>query len=236
MLKNFSLIGVAGAAGFFFLSSISNAAVLNTLSRSGNDCSGFYGSGFDSCNISLNGGTVDPDDGLSPVIAKWGSEDWANDNGVFIDNNDETTVNNTVFNAPDGGGFALTGSEFSIVENVDGNGDPDGTWTWTYTPGTNDPVVRYWAHKQGSGFDLYWMTASACTTMDSLECLESAVGITTGTWNADGTDGWSHITWYDSPQGGGVNPEPVPLPAAGFLLLGALGGLGALKRFRRNSS
>ena len=182
---------------------MASAAVLNTLSRSGNDCSGFYGGtggsgGFDACNISLNGGTVDPEDGLSPVIAKWGSLDWVDNDSTLDGSNTESDVNNTVFNAPNGsGGFALDGSEFSIIENVDGDGEPDGTWTWNYTPGTNDPVIKYWSHKQANGFDLYWMTLNPCTTEDSLACLEDAIGITTGTWNADGTEGWSHITWYN---------------------------------------
>jgi hypothetical protein len=37
----------------------------------------------------------------------------------------------------------------------------------------------------------------------------------------------SHVSLYVS------NPSPVPLPAAGFLLVGALGGLAALRRRRR---
>ena len=52
----------------------------------------------------------------------------------------------------------------------------------------------------------------------------------TGIWNTTGSvDDLSHASvWYR-----GSPPAPIPLPAAGFLLLGALGGLAALRRRRR---
>jgi len=226
MLNKFGLFGLVSVAVFGLSASMTSASVLNSISINGaNDCSGYYGQGFDNCNVKYEDSNGNTTTDLSAVIAKWGNDDWVDNSSTLDGSNTESDINNTVWNAPGAGGsgFALDGSEFSIIQNT------DDTWTWSYTPGTNDPLVKYWVHKQGNAFDLYWETASACTTVDSLACLQQAVNVSTGTWDGD----WSHITWYNTTPSGGTGPQPVPLPAAGFLLLGALGALGAFKRFRR---
>ena len=93
-------------AGAFVLQA--NAA---TVSREfqGNDCSGYFGTGFDSCTIFVNsmGERIE----LSPVIAKF-EEDLSLDE-----------VNNTVFPSVDGSEFSFSDP---VPENVTG--------TWNYTP------------------------------------------------------------------------------------------------------
>ena len=54
-------------------------------------------------------------------------------------------------------------------------------------------------------------------------------GPTTGNWSVSLQQGLSHVSLYGS-------PAPIPLPAAGFLLLTALGGLGLTARRRRKDS
>ena len=53
-------------------------------------------------------------------------------------------------------------------------------------------------------------------------------GITSGTWAISEQNALSHANLYAQKI-----PSPVPVPAAGLLLLGALGGLAALRRRRK---
>lgn len=52
-------------------------------------------------------------------------------------------------------------------------------------------------------------------------------GVTSGSWGISGEQALSHANLYAQ-----RSPVPVPLPAAGFLLIGAIGGLAALRRRR----
>lgn len=51
-------------------------------------------------------------------------------------------------------------------------------------------------------------------------------GIVNGEWSTDRPQGLSHVSIYGT-------PAPIPLPAAGFLMLGALGALGVAARRRK---
>ena len=184
-----------------------------------NDCSGFFGQGFGSCNIFIN-----DDDGtkieLSPVIAKYDSED-----------SSKNEFNTALYPS-------INGNEFSFTVGTTG--------TWTYNQGTGDPSVKYWAAKGSNAFNLFWtvnetatQAGGACTggNLYTLSCLQEALAVTTGGWetplNKQGNNsGLSHLTFYDS-----VPPTVVvPVPAAGILLITALGGLGVAARRRRKSS
>jgi len=54
--------------------------------------------------------------------------------------------------------------------------------------------------------------------------------VISGTWAFSGKQALSHVNLYAQSV-----PAPIPLPAAGFLLLGALGGLAVLRRRRREA-
>jgi hypothetical protein len=83
--------------------------------------------------------------------------------------------------------------------------------TWTYAQCTSCPSITSFVAKGGNGFTHYWS--------------DPQTALLTGSWSID--KGLSHLSFYDT------DPSPVPAPAAGFLLAGALGGLAALRRRRR---
>ena len=83
--------------------------------------------------------------------------------------------------------------------------------TWTYTPCATCPSITSFVAKGGDGFTHYWS--------------DPQTALLTGDWSRD--KGLSHLSFYDT------KPAVIPVPAAGFLLIGALGGLAALRRRRR---
>jgi len=183
-----------------------------TVSRAfaGNDCSGYFGQGFESCTIFVNdeGETIE----LSPVIAKFES-----DEGLVLDD-----LNTALYPSVDG-------SEFSFSNTSAGNDSGD----WAYAPGVDDPGVRYWATKSGDGFLLTWEVADAdleaggvCDVADVyvLGCLDAALIQTSGSWATEGQE-LSHITFYDT--------AVIPVPAAFWLFGSALGFLGWSRRKAR---
>lgn len=175
---------------------------------SGNDCSGFFGTGFDSCTIFVNDAGVDIE--LSPVIAKY--------NGDLT----LSETNGTVFPSVDG-------TEFGFSNTTGGNK----TGTWDYTPVGDDPGVRYWATKAGNNFTLFWevddaaiLAGGACDVADfyTLSCLDSAQIVSTGDWTTPNNKNLSHITFYDT----GI---VIPVPAAVWLFgSGLLGLIGVARR------
>ena len=58
--------------------------------------------------------------------------------------------------------------------------------------------------------------------------LADFIDFVSGEWSVTEKQGLSHISIY-------ANVAPIPLPAAGFLLIGALGGLGLMRRRRKIS-
>jgi hypothetical protein len=179
-----------------------------TISRefTGNDCSGYFGTGFDSCTVFVNEG--DERIELSPVIAKFGSD-------LTLDE-----TNDTLFPS-------VTGSEFSFSNTTGGNK----TGTWTYTLGADDPGVRYWATKAANKFLLFWNVADsavavggACDVSDVyvLGCLDAAVVLDSASWSTPQNKNLSHITFYDT--------AVIPVPAAVWLFGSGLGLLGWMRR------
>ena len=188
-----------------------NAATVSR-SFSGNDCSGYFGQGFDSCTVFVNSGGEDIE--LSPVIAKYGGDLTVSE------------TNGTVFPSIDG-------TEFSFSNTTTDNK----TGTWTYTQGAGDPGVRYWATKAGPDFLLFWEVddaavagGGACDVTDvyTLACLQEALVVTESDWTTPDNKELSHITFYDTsvtPTGG-----EIPIPAAVWLFGSGLGLLGWMRR------
>lgn len=179
---------------------------------SGNDCSGYFGTGFDSCTIFINSNGEKIE--LSPVIAKYGSDLTLSE------------TNGTVFPSVDG-------TEFSFTNTTTSNK----TGTWNYTPGAGDPGTRYWATKAGNNFRLFWEVQSsavasggACDVTDvyTLGCLNEALTTTTGDWTTPSNKSLSHITFYDT------GTTVVPVPAAVWLFGSGLLGLAGVARRKKS--
>lgn len=198
---------------FFVTSLFATSGMATTVSASfdGNDCAGYFGTGFEACTIFIDADGQHVE--LSPVIAKYD----VNDDGSFT-----TEVNSSEFGSVDG-------NEFSISMTTSTTG------TWTYDRDLDDPGVRFWVAKAGSGFTLFWdvdqsvIDSGVCDMADyyTLDCLAEANVVTGGAY-ATGGAGLSHITFYDS-----VDPHVVPVPAAVWLMGSGLVGLVAVARRRK---
>ena len=107
------------------------------------------------------------------------------------------------------------------LENGDGEGI-EGEWSYTGDISAFDHMIA--VLKAGNAFTAYLLDLS----VTPLE----------GTWNTAGLDdkGLSHFSLYTRTGGGGGGGlAPVPLPAAGWMLLAGVGGLAAWGRKRRRS-
>jgi hypothetical protein len=172
-----------------------------------NDCSGYFGKANDDPEVWCDVG-AGLDEAVSPWVAKLDGED----------SNEDTT--NEFFSSIDG-------DEFSF--EFDG-----GDGSWLYNPGAGDPAIRYWVAKAGDFFNLFWTVDAESENCKeglfssnyTLACLEEALSVTAGSFTSP-KDSLSHITFYDT---GETPPPPIPLPAAGWLLLAGVGGLAAMRR------
>lgn len=188
-----------------------------------NDCAGYFGRPFDACTIFVDsdGQRIE----LSPVVAKYDTTD-----GVLPAT--ATAINNSLYPSVDGTEFSFSGVS---ADSVSG--------TWTYTPGVDDPAVKYWVAKTGGGggnadFTVFWevdaaamQSGGACdgtTDYYTLACLQEALVQTTNTWVTAGGRGLSHITFYNT-KGPTIVAAPVTLALMGLGLL----GMGMMRRRAR---
>ena len=135
---------------------------------------------------------------------------------------------------PSGDGFDIDGMTYDFISKLDTPGGPDGTdiglavsgggttsgtWSFTGLPGGYGDflIVLKAASKPGFAIWLFEGPHAASTS---------------GNWLVAWNKGLSHLSVYakESPIS---PPAPIPVPAAGFLLVGALAGLAGLRRRNR---
>ena len=203
------------------LAASSAQAVSVSRDFSGNDCTGYFGGtggsgGFDACTVFVNSAGVDIQ--ISPVIAKYKGD-------LTLDE-----TNGSVYPTVDGSEFSFSNP---VAENKTGD--------WAYAQGTDDPYVRFWATKASNGFILFWdvdQTAldpgGACDVIDvyTLDCLNAASTVSSGSWTTLENKALSHITFYDSDDAV-VPPDAIPVPASVWLFGSGLLGLVGIARRRK---
>ncbi|WP_299648359.1 VPLPA-CTERM sorting domain-containing protein [uncultured Jannaschia sp.] len=218
-----SVIAAMAVAGTFAIAGSASAAHLGFTNYPGNICTGntttpgvTTGNGLGDC--AYNG---------SPVIARveFGGDD--------IEDEDVDLANFSIESFYEG----VTADDFSFmrVANLDdGMGGTTFGYSFTYTPDDDDPLITAFAAKGSNSFNLY-------DGYDGETYVYSATFLTPVN-NGGNRAGLSNLTFFDTeltPEnpdnpGNPDAPAPVPLPAAGFMLLAGLGGLGAMRRLRKH--
>ena len=208
------------AGSMMVISGAQANTVITQYFAGGNDCSGFFGKPFDECNVSVvdSSGTTQY---LSPVIAKF-------DESLLVEDTNETLYT------------SIDGTEWSFSNEVDNGTDTNIAGHWAYSPGTNDPSIRYWAAKSGTGFNLFWTVNDSAVSVggacenaanyNTYQCLNSAIVTTSGSWVTPDNKSLSHITFYDT---GAKPPSEIPVPAAVWLFGSGLFGMVVVARRKK---
>lgn len=187
-MKRLSLAAALSSAALFVAVAPAQAALVPLGTFSGNDCGGV--GGFSNCYATQNGVVQGSTSGGSPSIFKY--------------NYGGGTDTSTLFPSIDGSEFVIN---YDSGTNV---------ISFTYTPGTNDPLVHYFTVKQASGYALFY----------------DADPITSGSVDLDPyfrQPGYSHITFFDT------GTPAVPEPATWAMMLGGLALAGVALRRRKTA-
>ena len=125
--------------------------------------------------------------------------------------------------------FGILGAGYQLIDKSDsgpsilsvtGTGTLSGNWSFLLPAA---PAGMMWAN-----LVLAFKSGVAQLNPD-WAAFGLAPGVTSGTWSiASGQQSLSHANLY-----GQLVPSAVPLPAAGFLLVGGLGAMGVLRRRRK---
>ena len=196
-------------AGFLLLASYPASAVTIMTSGFGeNDCSGFFGTGFGSCQIV--GDTT-----LSPVIAKFNASlGLSETNALYpsVDGSEWTFSNTSSTNSTGDWSYAPTG-------------DDPGIRFWAAKAGNDFKL--FWEVSDADA-------AGACAGQGDFgdtgligACLDAAMVVSSGSWTTPGLKELSHLTFYDT-------APPVKMPEPGTLGLLGVGllGIGFARRRR----
>lgn len=127
---------------------------------------------------------------------------------------------------------SVTGGEFTFGNFVVKDNNPNEVvkLDFTYTLGTGDPGITAVAVKAGTGY-----TVSTDFTFDAGVFTGTLFGVGCSSTVLSGSSckAVSNLVFFDT----AVPPSGViPLPASALLLLGGIGGFGALRSFRRKTA
>lgn len=182
-----------------------------------NDCSGYFGQGFDECEISHVPTINSPV--FATVMGKFDTEK-PSDNDFTTD----SFANDWTFN----------GTNSNELDNAN-----SGSWTYS---GAAYPGISFWVAKGGNeGFILNWMVSQDNVTNNncqvgnefSISCLSVSIAVTSGSWAAPNPHNLSHISFYGNKCANNncaPPPAPVPEPTSIALLSLALLGLAARRK------
>ncbi len=227
-LSMISGVGIQSASAAVL--SINSKDIPENTTNKKSDCAGFFGKGFKNCDI---GNPFELE--ISPVIAKYDTANSKKNKPA------KWKINTTDFPSVDG-------SEWDTTDFLRTNSS--GNWSYTPTPGEDDPAIKYWVARGGNqGFRLFWEVddaateaGGACETdLFTVACLSEAKVVTSGIWstppnmNKKGKEtlaGLSHITFYDGgdPNNGGNGGKDIPEPSAMTGLALLVGGMIAFRR------
>jgi hypothetical protein len=127
----------------------------------------------------------------------------------------------------DSDSFEINRTAFPTVSGKEFSRETTSVGTWTYTPDdAEDPGITAFVAKGGPAYRVYVKNGAA-----SMGMADSAFYSTPINDRNEKPYGLSHLTWFDTKSFD--HTTPVPLPAAGWLLLAGVGGLGALRRYAR---
>ena len=135
-----------------------------------------------------------------------------------VGNNDGNDQSNTAFQT------YLANNGLSLLTKVTSTGSLD-TGNPSYTSLLADFVDGTFSNADFSGLTNPLLVFKSGPTFGAFSL--ATTGPVSGSWTYSGQGSLSHVSLYAS-------TAPVPLPAAGLMLAGALGGLGALRRRRKN--
>lgn len=199
-----SAVAALTMAGTFAIAGSASAAPLGFTTYDGNICTG----NSSTPGVTTGNGLGECSFDGSPVIARFEFGDDVSSFSIesFYD------------------GVTADDFAFSMVEDLDdGMGGTTFGYSFTYSPDDGDPLITAFAAKGGPSFNLY--------ERHDGEAIMDSVTFLTPLNPGGNRAGLSNVTFFDTELT--PTPSPIPLPAAGWMLLAGIGGLAAMRRQRK---
>ncbi len=149
----------------------------------------------------------------------------------------------TVVNDGDSVTIGPGGTDYEFIGDVTAAGGA-GSWTVDFTA-TTDPLDAFASATIGpivagtfTGLVMSWVSLFDADVLATILVSDPGVTLATTFISPDDLGQTLVLSWTDSLAGAAFDVEvsAVPIPAAGFLLLGALGGLGFMGRRRKKAA